>query len=352
MIYSDIDTPSILVDLNIVDNNIEKFQTYCNSLDLALRPHIKTHKIPELAKRQLEAGAVGITCQKISEAEAMISEGGITDILITFNIIGSTKLTRLRALSEKVVLSVVADNSNCVIGLSKAFSTSPKPLTVLVECDTGALRCGVVTPQEANKLACLISDLPGLRFGGLMTYPPIAKYKDVNDFLESSKVLIEGNGMKVDVVSIGGSPDMWYASQIPIATEYRIGTYVYNDRSLVVRGTCTLDDCALTVLATVISTPSEKRAVIDAGSKVFTSDLLDLQGYGHVIDFADLSLEKLSEEHGCLTSDSATGLTVGQKIRIVPNHACVVSNMLDQVVLVRGPNKIKKQSVVGRGQVW
>ncbi|MEY8144758.1 alanine racemase, partial [Falsihalocynthiibacter sp. CO-5D18] len=147
--FSEMDTPAVLVDLDIAEANIARFQEHCDAHGLKLRPHIKTHKLPMLAKRQIEAGALGITCQKISEAEAMISEGGIDDVLITYNIVGTQKLSRLRALAQKVRLSVVADNTATISGLSTTFGHAATPLTVLVECDTGGQRCGVTTPLAA-----------------------------------------------------------------------------------------------------------------------------------------------------------------------------------------------------------
>ena len=351
MNYSDVDTPAVLIDLAVTSRNIENYQKYCDEHGLNLRPHIKTHKIPELAKLQLTAGAVGITCQKVSEAEAMLSEGGIDDILITYNIYGFSKLQRLLQLSTRCNLSVVADNSVCVKGLSDTFKEQDNPLQVLVECDTGALRCGVVTPEEAFLLAQEITDLPGLKFGGLMTYPPMSQQKNVNRFLEAAKELIEENGITVDIVSVGGSPNMWEVEKIPIGTEYRIGTYIYNDRSLMERNVCREEDCALTVLATVVSTPTPQRAVVDAGSKVLTTDLFGLTGHGHIVDHAQLTISQLSEEHACIVSDGPTGLSIGQKVRIIPNHACVVSNMVDDVVFIDGRKVLKSQSVVARGKI-
>ena len=174
MNYTEIETPAVLIDLAIVRQNVTKYQKYCDDKGLHLRPHIKTHKIPELAKLQLSSGAIGITCQKVSEAEAMLSEGGVDDILITYNIYGRPKLERLKDLSKRCHLSVVADNSVCLKGLSEIFKGTGKPLRVLVECDTGALRCGVVTPEEACTLAKEINEAPGLKFGGLLTYPPLS----------------------------------------------------------------------------------------------------------------------------------------------------------------------------------
>ncbi|NHM18355.1 D-TA family PLP-dependent enzyme [Tritonibacter mobilis] len=347
-----IDTPAVLVDLNIAEANVRAFQDYCDSHGLQLRPHIKTHKLPRLAEYQIEQGAIGITCQKITEAEAMIAGGDMRDILLTYNILGQDKVARLRALSEQVRLSVVADNAAVVEGLSAGFADAKNPLAVLVECNTGADRCGVETPAEALELASAINAAPGLRFAGLMTYPPTGGATQVTTWLAEAKDLIEATDLTVEVISSGGSPDMWRAHHMPLATEYRIGTYIYNDRSLVTRGTCDWDDCALTVLATVVSTPSKTRAIIDAGSKVLTSDLLGLEGFGHVLGHPDLKIDQLSEEHGRITSDQPTGLRVGDQLRIVPNHACVVSNMLDHVTLIRGDAIIGTEPVAARGQVW
>ncbi|EEB86196.1 D-TA family PLP-dependent enzyme [Roseobacter sp. GAI101] len=350
MIFPELDTPAVLIDLDIAEANIDRFQAHCDAHDLNLRPHIKTHKLPMLAKRQVQAGAIGITCQKVSEAEAMISEGGIDDVLITFNILGTGKLSRLRAIADKVRLSVVADNTTTIDGLAGAFSDADAPLSVLVECDTGAARCGVATPQAAGELATYIAGQPGLTFGGLMTYPPAEQERFVQSWLTEAKDLIEASGLDVPVISNGGSPGMWQAQDVPVATEYRIGTYVFNDRSLQDRGVCTWDDCALNVLVTVVSVPARNRAVIDAGTKVLTSDLLGLDGHGHVLGRPDIEVAGLSEEHGVLMADSIN-LKVGDRLRIIPNHVCMVSNMLDEVQLHRGDTVVGPCPVAARGKV-
>jgi len=347
-----LDTPAVLIDLDVAETNIRAFQSYCDSHGLRLRPHIKTHKLPRMAAYQIRQGAIGITCQKITEAEAMVAGGDMRDVLITYNILGQDKVARLRSLSEQVSLSVVADNLTVAQGLSTGFADSATPLPVLVECNTGADRCGVATPQAAVELAQAISALPGLTFAGLMTYPPTGGATGVAHWLSEAKQRIETAGLTVDVISSGGSPDMWRAHEMPLATEYRIGTYIYNDRSLVARGICDWTDCALTVLATVVSTPAEGRAVIDAGSKVLTSDLLGLDGFGHILGRPDLRIDQLSEEHGRISCPGQTNLKVGDQLRIVPNHACVVSNMLDHVTLMRGAEILGAEPVAARGQVW
>lgn len=353
MMFPTLDTPSVLIDLDVAKANIRNYQAYCNKHGLNLRPHIKTHKLPLLARYQVEQGAIGITCQKVSEAEAMIAEGGIDDVLITYNILGAHKTQRLRALADKVRLSVVADNVETVRGLSAAFADPSTSLSVLVECNTGADRCGVTAAKEVVALAKEIATSPGLAFAGLMTYPPVAQAKGVTNWLQAAIDALSRAGFATDVVSSGGSPDMWHAHDMPLATEYRIGTYVYNDRSLIARRVCSVEDCALTVLATVVSVPSDQHAIIDAGSKVLTSDLLRLKGYGHVLGRDDLSIDQLSEEHGRLTiSRGSIGLSVGDRVRIIPNHACVVSNMLDHVELIEGGKAVGAVQVAARGQVW
>lgn len=348
-----IDTPAVLIDLDITKQNIERFQSYADTHGIDVRPHIKTHKLPLVAEMQLGAGAVGITCQKVSEAEAMI-EGStaIRDVLITYNILGSGKLERLKALAARVKLSVVADSRAVVDGLSAAFRDAAQPLAVLVECDTGANRCGVTDPQAAAALAADIDAAPGLVFGGLMTYPPVGAEAAVQRFMSDAKALIEAKGIAVPVITSGGTPSMMHAADAPVATEYRPGTYAYNDRSLVTRGVCGWENCALTVLATVVSVPAEDRAVIDAGSKALTSDLLGLEGYGHVLGRDDIRIDQLSEEHGRLKSSGPIGLSVGDKVRIVPNHACVVTNLVDAVVVIgadyTAPTPL---SVAARGKI-
>jgi D-serine deaminase-like pyridoxal phosphate-dependent protein len=348
-----IDTPAVLIDLDIAKRNIERFQHYADQHGLRVRPHIKTHKLPAIAEIQLEAGAVGITCQKVSEAEAMVAGSpAITDVLITYNILGPKKLDRLKALARKVRLSVVADSQTVIDGLSDAFRDQPRPLVVLVECDTGANRCGVPSAEVADMLAASINEAPGLTFGGLMTYPPQGGEAAVEQFMSDAKALIEARGIAVPVISSGGTPAMMHAADAPITTEYRPGTYVYNDGSLVARGVCGWDDCALNVLATVVSVPAFNRAIIDAGSKALTSDLLGLTGYGHVLGRDDITIDQLSEEHGRLISEGPIGLAVGDKIRIVPNHACVVTNMVDAVVVAgAGGSAPAAWPIVARGKI-
>ena len=355
-----IDTPAVLIDLGVARRNVERYQGYCDGHGLALRPHVKTHKLPRLARMQLDAGAVGIVAQKVSEAEVMV-DAGIDDVLITYNVLGPAKLSRLRALAGRTArLAVVADNAATVDGLSGAFADAPRPLPVLVECDTGAGRCGVQAPADALALARRIDAVPGLSFAGLMTYPPTGGGAVVAAFVAGTRTLLDGAGLACPIVSSGGSPDMWRAHEVPGVTEVRIGTYVYNDRSLVERGTCALEDCALHVLATIVSVPAPGRAVIDAGSKALTSDLFGLEGHGRVIGHDVVRVESLSEEHGVLRwDDDSTPFAVGDRVRVLPNHACPVSNLFDAVWLVEGGGEdgagsgatARREVVAARGAV-
>ena len=348
--YDFADTPAVLIDRAVVRRNIQKTQAIFDNLDVAFRPHIKTHRIPEIAEMQIEAGARGITCQKIGEAEVM-SAAGIDDILITYNIIGESKLERLVALAGRCKLLVTADNAAVVYGLSNAFSGQKQTLEVLVECDTGQGRCGVQSPKEALDLARTIEASPGLHFGGLMTYPPMTDMKAVNEWLLTARDLLEAENMKCRRISNGGTPNLARVAEVTCATEHRAGTYIYNDRSLINAGACEQSDCALTVIATVVSTPTADRAIIDAGSKALTSDLIGLSDYGLITKAPGARIVALSEEHGHVDlAGTDWQPAVGEKVAIIPNHACVVSNLFDQVLIKSETGEIAPLAVAARGR--
>ncbi len=344
-----LETPTVLIDLDIVEANIQRTQTLFDTLGIGFRPHIKTHKIPLLAEWQLKHGAIGIAAQKVSEAE-VFAAAGCTDILLCFNLLSPAKIARLRALMDQAHLTTVADNLTVVRALSAGMAGSATPLDVLVECDTGMHRCGVQSPQAACDLAQAIATAPGLRFAGLMTYPAANATAQVQSFLTAARDLCIATVGHCDIISGGGTPSLMEAGLSPILTEYRAGTYIYNDRSLVARGACTLADCALTVLATVVSRPTDTRAVLDSGSKSLTSDLLGLTGYGTILGHPDAQITGLSEEHGHVTLPTPT-FSVGDKVQIIPNHACPVSNLVTQVTFHRSGTVIRQADVAARGCV-
>jgi D-serine deaminase-like pyridoxal phosphate-dependent protein len=342
------ETPCVLIDLDRVEANLARAQAHADAQGYALRPHIKTHKLPRFAKRQVELGAVGITCQKLGEAEVM-ADAGLSDIFLPYNIVGASKLARLRALNARVTLAVTADSAYTISGYAETFREAGRPLTVLVECDTGGGRCGAQFP-EVPALARQIAISPGLRFGGLMTYPPSGAAAAVLAWLLAAKTTLEAVGINVPVVSSGNSPDMWLPAD-GVVTERRPGTYIYFDRFQVKKGVAKLEDCALTVLATVVSRPTATRAVIDAGSKALSSDLTGMDGYG-VIYGTEIGLSSLSEEHGVIElPEPSPAPRIGDRLRILPNHACVVSNLFDNVHLIRGDQIVETVPVAARGRV-
>ena len=343
-----LDTPCVLIDVDRVEANLRRAQAHADANGYRLRPHIKTHKLPRFASRQVELGAVGITAQKLGEAEVM-ADAGLTDIFLPYNILGAGKLRRLAALHGRVTLSVTADSPDTVAGYAETFSRDA-PLTVLVECDTVGGRCGVQTPAQALALARQIGMAPGLRFGGLMTYPPLKGADRAETWLREAVRLLEADGIAVPVVSSGNTPDMWRTGE-SIVTERRPGTYIYCDRFQVQMGAAGWEDCALTVLATVVSRPTATRIVIDAGSKALTSDLLGQEGYGLVMG-TEMTIKSLSEEHGVIElAEPADRPGIGERVRVIPNHACVVSNLFDAVHMVRGGQVLETVPVAARGRV-
>jgi D-serine deaminase-like pyridoxal phosphate-dependent protein len=342
-----IETPAAVVDLDRLERNLFRWQEHCDRVGLVNRPHIKTHRSVAIARRQLELGAGGITCQKLGEAEVM-ADGGCTDILVSFNILGESKLARLRALLDRVDLTVCADDAVLLPGLSSAAVGAARPLRVLVDCDTGLGRTGVRTPEAAAELAATIDAADGLVCAGLFTYPAPP---GVVEFLSEAARLVRARGLAVEVVSAGGTPAMWSSGKLrPLVTEYRVGTYAFHDRATVAAEAATLDDVALTVHATVVSRPAPDRAILDSGSKALTSDPGPDDGlFGAILEAPGARIVKLNEEHAYVEL-GAEQLEVGQRVRVVPNHACVVANLFDDLVVVGEGREPERRPVDARGR--
>ncbi|MGB3901195.1 MAG: D-TA family PLP-dependent enzyme [Mesorhizobium sp.] len=345
----DLDTPAVLIDVDRAEANIARAQAHADRHGQKLRPHIKTHKLPYWAGKQMAAGAAGITCQKIGEAEVM-ADAGLTDIFLPYNILGRAKLERLLALHRRVTLSVTVDNAIALDGLAATFTDPGRRLEVLVECDTGMGRCGVQGAGEAVALARGIEAARGLRFGGLMTYPANGQPEKAETFLREARDALAASGFDCRRISSGGTPDMWRTGSDTVITEYRPGTYIYMDRSQVRDGASTLDDCALTVLATVVSHPTATRAIVDAGSKALSSDTLGLSDFGEVQGMPGATVSGLSEEHGKLLLSGSARLSVGERVRLIPNHCCVVVNLFDKVHLISGEKVLETLPVAARGR--
>jgi D-serine deaminase-like pyridoxal phosphate-dependent protein len=348
MRINDLETPVPVVDLDLLTANIYRLQAYLDRHHIANRPHVKTHKIPAIAQMQLDAGAAGITCQKISEAEVM-ARAGFKDIFLPYNILGEAKLARLMALAAKTTLSVTADSDVVARGLSTAAKKSGLTLAVLVECDTGAQRCGVQSPQDAADLARIVARLPNLQFAGLMTYPTSA---DFDSFVRQTRALLAADNIRIERVSGGGTPCMGQAHTHPELTEHRAGIYVYGDRMTLRTGAITLADCALRVHTTVVSRPTPDRGIIDAGSKSLSMDLHGLEGYGYIDEYPEAHIYNLSEEHGHVDfSACAHKPEIGERLTILPNHCCAVTNLFDEFVGARAGQVEITWQVAARGTV-
>ena len=350
MHISNLSTPVPVVDYDTACRNIRRLQEYCDAHQLKLRPHIKTHKLPFFAHEQCRAGATGITVQKLGEAEVM-AQTGLSDILITYNIVGPEKAERLANLTNFARLAVGIDNKKAVESLVLAGSRANSPIGVLVEFESGGKRQGVQTPEQALELAKMIRGQSRLEFRGLMTYPTTVK---TAEFLGEALLIFRKEGIDVPVISGGGTPAAYRTHELAPVTEIRVGTYIYNDRMMLAAGAATLQDCALTVLATVVSRPTPERAVIDAGSKTLSSDLLapgQGDGYGLLPDYPEAIIARLSEEHGVLDLEgSARKPELGERVRVIPNHACVVTNLHDRIYLHRNGEVLAQLPIYARGK--
>ena len=350
-----LDTPAVVIDLPTVERNLRLAHDHLLGLGLRIRPHVKTHKLVALARLQQALGASGITAQKVSEAAAM-AEGGLDDILIPYNILGSGKLDALGSLRRRARVVVAADGEATLCGYADAFTDPARPLPVMVECDTGAGRCGVQAPADAARLAALIDAAPALRFAGLLTYPAAGGTAAASAWLGEAVRLCADAGLPPETVSGGGTPDLFRAGEVPEITEHRPGTYVYSDRMQVHLGHGTLDRCALSVLATVVSRPTPTRAILDAGSKALTSDLVaadraDL-GHGLIREAPEALVTGLSEEHATVRVPEGSSFPgVGETVRVVPNHACPVTNLFDEVTIAAGDRVLGTMRVDARGTV-
>lgn len=344
-------TPCAVIDLDAVDKNIARLQSLCDKAGLANRPHIKTHKSPFLARRQLQAGAIGITCQKLGEAEVM-AKAGVDDILIATNIIGAARSGRLAALQRRLPLKICADNPTTLAAYAEAGRTAGRPVRVLVECDTGQKRAGVETPEEAVALAKMVRDDPWLEFGGLMFYPPLDGWPATRDFLGTTRKGLASLNLVPDIISTGGTPNLVNLGQLDGATEHRSGTSIFNDRMMMAAGVAGLEDCALNIFTSVVSRAGDGRGILDAGSKTFTSDTGGLEGFGLILEHPEARIHKMAEEHGFLDlSRCDQQPVVGDILRVVPNHVCVTVNMFDQLVAVRDNSIVDVLPVAARGRL-
>ena len=354
-------TPAVVVDLDLLERNIARMAARAREAGVRLRPHAKTHKCPEIGRLQRAAGAWGLSVAKVGEAEAF-ADAGFDDLFVAYPVVGEDKGRRLVALADRVRLAVGADSVDGARTLAEPFRAGGRALDVLLKVDVGYGRVGVL-PEHAVELARQIADVPGLRLRGVFTHAGhgyLAEAKAALDEiatqeggrLAATAADLRSAGFPVEEVSVGSTPTSALAMRVPGVTECRPGNYVFHDGSQVALGTCGIEDCALTVVATVVSVPAPDRAVVDAGSKTLSSDPLRPRpgGYGQVLGRAS-RVEKLSEEHGIIAVADGESFRVGERVRILPNHACVVANLHDSLGGLSGDRVEAVLEVAARGRV-
>jgi len=366
---ADLPTPQVVVDRSRLLNNIARVQQLASTAGMRLRPHAKTHKSPLVAKMQIERGAVGICCAKVGEAE-VFAAAGIKDIRLPYPV-NPSNAPRILALMKQATISIIVDHLDVARGWSLAMQKARRTLDVLVKVDVGFHRCGIDPGSTALPFIRSVASMAGLRLCGLLSHAGHGYHAASDEELESVarkeaetlvklKEKIARGGIPVDELSVGATPTLRFSAKQPGITELRPGNYVYFDRTQVALGAATLDDCALTVLASVVSAPAPDRIIFDSGSKTLTNDqargIEKAEGYGVVLTGdgridPSLTIMRLSEEHATVKVTGSTRLKPGDSVRIVPNHSCVVSNMVDEVQLVDGDTVVEAIPIAARGKI-
>lgn len=360
------DTPEVVLDLDVVRANVARVQAMAESAGVTVRPHSKTHKLPAIARLQIAAGAVGVQVAKLGEAEVMI-DGGLDDILVGYPVVGATKLARLAELAERASVSVTLDSDTVAEGISTVFAQRGLTIRVLIELDTGLRRLGVLPGEDAVELATRVAGLPGLELVGVFTHEGHV-YGQARDEAERERLTLEAcsaavetaaelrrRGMEAPVVSVGSAGTFRFAIRCPGVTEVRPGTYVFNDRSQIAQGAASANDVAAFVVTTVVARPAADRLVVDAGSKVLTSDRMLVPdpplSFGAVWGHEDWLVARLSEEHGVIEVPPDAEVRIGDRLAIVPNHVCPTINLASFVTVVEGGDVVDRWPVAARGRV-
>jgi D-serine deaminase-like pyridoxal phosphate-dependent protein len=362
MRIADLDTPALLIDVDVMERNLCRVAAYAREHGLRLRPHTKTHKIPALGRRQVELGAAGLTVAKVGEAEVMAASG-TPDLLVAYPVLGPRKLARLMALPPEMRITVALDSLEAGRELSQAAVAAKRKVGVLAEIDVGLGRVGV-PPEQGAALAQALAGLPGLEFEGIAFYPGHVKLMDeagaraiagLSEVLAPVLDAVRRAGLDPKVVSGGSTPALFQSHLAAGMNEIRPGTYIFNDRNTVVSRACAWDDCAATVLCTVVSTAVAGQMVVDGGSKTFSSDRLSASpevSFGHVIEAPGAVFTRMNEEHGYIdVRNAGRKFAVGDTVRIVPNHVCTAMNLHEQVYSVRGDDVVSVWKVEGRGKL-
>jgi D-serine deaminase-like pyridoxal phosphate-dependent protein len=341
----DLDTPSLIVDLDVMEANLARLQHYCDTHGIGLRPHIKTHKIPALAQKQMNLGAVGIACQKLGEAEVM-ADAGLLDIMIPYNLVGQHKLERLAALARRAHVTVSVDSVEVARPMGEYLYQQGLTVNAVIELTSELNRCGVTTADAVVTLARAIEAAGGLCFQGIIVYPSSIQSMPL---VTETLTALNAEGITFNIVSGGGSPTAYSSHEFQGLTEIRAGTYIFNDWSYLRKEICTLEQCALKVLVTVVSAPTRERVIIDGGTKTFSSDM----GYpmGYIVEYPEAQIYQMSEEHGFIDLTQCSHKPkIGERITVIPNHACGTLNMHDRLIGLRGKNVEVQWEIAARGK--
>ncbi|ANS74696.1 amino acid processing protein [Paenibacillus yonginensis] len=354
-------TPQPIIDLDIVERNIKSMAEKLKQHGIRHRPHIKSSKSVQIAAKQLVAGAIGITAAKLSEAEVFVN-AGIPNILIAYSLVGEVNLRRFAELHRQSDLLTTVDSFIGAEGLSRVGRESGKPVRVLVEVDGGLHRGGRQPGEDAAGFARSVHAMEGIQVEGVMNYAgTIYQHTTSQGFIDAVREeaallrktvdLMKAYGVPVDIVSSGSSPSALFCKHLQGVTEVRAGNYVFFDASGIGMGLAAEEDCALRVLATVISTPLPGLATIDAGTKTLTSDKAHgRSGFGIVVGRPGIEITGLNEEHGFLKFDPLTErLEIGEQIEIIPNHSCIIPNLYNEIQGVRKGQAVEVISIDARG---
>jgi D-serine deaminase-like pyridoxal phosphate-dependent protein len=354
---AELETPALLIDLDIMERNLQRVADYTREHGLRLRPHTKTHKIPALGRKQIESGAAGLTVAKVSEAEVML-HSGTPDLLVAYPIIGDAKLERLMQVAAHTRVTVSLDSLEAARQLSAAAQSAHREIGVLAELDAGLGRVGVAPGPELVELARAIDRLPGLHLEGIAFYPgqinTVGEAAALSELIGSVARELRSAGLAISIVSGGSTPTLFESHKIDGLNEIRPGTYIFNDRNTMLSGACSLEDCAASIMATVVSTARPGQMIIDGGSKTFSSDrpVTAEVSFGHVVEAPEAVFTKMNEEHGYVDIRAAKrDFAIGDRVRVIPNHVCVAMNLHEFVYGVRGGCVEQVWRVEGRGKL-
>ena len=356
-------TPAMVIDDAIVTRNLTRLADYARANRIGIRPHTKTHKSVAMARRQVAAGAIGLTAAKVGEATDMTAASN--DILLAYPAIDASRCERLALLARTHTVHVAVDSVEGLQALASAARQAESRIGILVDLDVGMHRTGQQSPAAALALAQAVTrETSTLRLDGLFCYPghvwaPAAEQAAplgaVAALLQETLDLWTRSGLSAGIVSAGSTPTAYQSHLIPQLTEIRPGTYIYNDMNTAAAGFCSLDDCAATLVCTVVSNAVPGKVVIDAGTKTLTSDRNITQpdsGHGHLVDYPAAKLVRLSEEHGEVDVSRCDRVPkLGERVRVIPNHICPCVNLQDRGWLRAADGSLRALTIDTRGKL-